>query len=193
VVGVFTIIGTIYTVRGFYATSNPPPNAAPQPTTQQEKAKFTENKPPKRNSDKSTHNEKPPTVESASKETAPSEKISVVQDMKDSPGSLQIGVNKAPVTFNATPPTKPLDERIRKLLDEIDPEILKSIKQGYGGVKLLIPPHQHALLSNICAEKGADQYIKIVPCAPDDIVTAVSTKGALSGINLRIYPKLIGK
>jgi hypothetical protein len=114
--------------------------------------------------------------------------------MKDSPGSLQIGVNRAPVTYNAGPPVKPIDERLRKLLDEIDPEILKSINQGYGGAKLLIPPHQHTLLSNMCAEKGAEQYIKILPLASDDMVQAISDKGALLyGIKLRIFPKLIGK
>jgi hypothetical protein len=59
---------------------------------------------------------------------------------------------------------KPIDEKLRIWLDELDPTILIRLRNGTGHIAIRILRDSRAdELERLCAEPGADQYVRILP------------------------------
>ncbi len=86
-VGIAGIISAYYAVRTYHYPPNPPTQNNTTTNPEDKGADLAHNEPHKRKAN----------------ETASPQKAPAVQNMKDSPGGIQIGVNQGPVTINATP------------------------------------------------------------------------------------------
>lgn len=180
---VCAIVGTIYTVKTYYATLRSIFLSQDQTktSTANPPSKEDNKSPIKRDTNNSVHKKKPPIKPDLQSQ------INVVQSMKDSPGGVQVGVNNAPLTINPVPPPKPFDERLRIFLNDLDSRILPALKTGHTTITLRAQIFQISALEKICREKEANEYIQIV-IKPDTFITP---DGQFKDVVMKLNPNLV--
>jgi hypothetical protein len=84
----------------------------------------------------------------------------------------------------------PLAERLRRLLTEINPQILTALRDGKYVLKVDMPVDQYAKLLEMSKEASAQQYITVKPPAS----TGYGPSGwSYQGVTLVLSPQLLHK
>lgn len=187
------LLALIYAALAYhFPRSSVFPNPIPEQKTTQGNGTQLTNKPQEINIHQippTVDNKKPLHQPNQGKEQKKQLLQTIVQNMKDSPGSVQVGVNNAPLTINPVPPPKPFDERLRDLLNEINPDILRALNKGIYRFKVTVPQNQHIKLLDLLSEKDSSVYIHKEPGDPTDTAMAITDSGWVFGISFSLTPE----
>jgi hypothetical protein len=86
---------------------------------------------------------------------------------------------------------KPLEERLRTLLEQIDPVVLSSLAQGKTRFTGFITEYQLGELQKLILEPGAAQFIQVIPEKTG--APRFTAAGAIVSFGFDLNPSLLNK